>query len=122
MPKMHAICNPQHCITYPELANRDLLDVMKRCLDRDPKARITLEVRGKPGNNSDASALQSVLTASAPQHTHCHKAASCWQLQTLHCGTHCVAYVFASNCVVNFSAVCLVHRSCWTTPSCTPTG
>lgn len=45
MPKMHAICNPQHCITYPELANRDLLDVMKRCLDRDPKARITLQVR-----------------------------------------------------------------------------
>lgn len=42
---MHAICNPQHQVAYPDLANTDLLNVMKRCLDRDPKTRITLQVR-----------------------------------------------------------------------------
>lgn len=41
---MHAICNPQHRVAYPQLANLDLLDVMQRCLDRDPKTRITLQV------------------------------------------------------------------------------
>jgi serine/threonine protein kinase len=44
VPKMHAICNPHHRVTFPELANKDLLDVMTRCLDRDPKSRITLQV------------------------------------------------------------------------------
>lgn len=44
LPKMHAICNPQHQVVYPPLANTDLLAVMKRCLDRDPKSRITLQV------------------------------------------------------------------------------
>jgi hypothetical protein len=44
VPKMHAICNPQHRVNYPELANKDLMDVMWRCLDRDPKSRITLQV------------------------------------------------------------------------------
>lgn len=46
VPKMHAICNPQHRVAFPELANKDLMHVMQRCLDRDPKTRITLQVRG----------------------------------------------------------------------------
>lgn len=45
VPKMHAICNPQHRVSFPELANKDLMHVMQRCLDRDPKTRITLQVR-----------------------------------------------------------------------------
>lgn len=45
MPKMHAICNPQHQVAYPPLENKDLMDVMRRCLDRNPKTRITLQVR-----------------------------------------------------------------------------
>jgi hypothetical protein len=44
VPKMHAICNPYHRVSFPELANKDLMDVMRRCLDRDPKSRITLQV------------------------------------------------------------------------------
>jgi serine/threonine-protein kinase TTK/MPS1 len=44
LPKMHAICNPQHQVAYPALANTDLMDVMRRCLDRDPKTRISLQV------------------------------------------------------------------------------
>lgn len=44
VPKMHAICNPQHRVSFPELANKDLLHVMQRCLDRDAKTRITLQV------------------------------------------------------------------------------
>lgn len=44
VPKMHAICNPHHRVSFPELANKDLMDVMRRCLDRDPKSRITLQV------------------------------------------------------------------------------
>ncbi|WIA08718.1 hypothetical protein OEZ85_008142 [Tetradesmus obliquus] len=43
LPKMHAICNPQHQVAYPALANTDLMDVMRRCLDRDPKTRISLQ-------------------------------------------------------------------------------
>jgi serine/threonine-protein kinase TTK/MPS1 len=47
LPKMHAICNPQHRISFPDIAshNKDLLDVLRRCLDRDPKSRISLQVR-----------------------------------------------------------------------------
>jgi hypothetical protein len=45
---MHAICNPQHQVAYPALANTDLMDVMRRCLDRDPKTRISLQVRCSP--------------------------------------------------------------------------
>ncbi|KAF8072718.1 MPS1 [Scenedesmus sp. PABB004] len=43
LPKMHAICSPGHAVAYPPLANADLADVMRRCLDRDPKTRITLQ-------------------------------------------------------------------------------
>jgi serine/threonine-protein kinase TTK/MPS1 len=41
---MHAICNTDYRVAYPELSNKDLMDVMQRCLDRDPKTRITLQV------------------------------------------------------------------------------
>ena len=45
LPKMHAICNPAHVITYPPLSNADLTDVMARCLERNPDKRITLQAR-----------------------------------------------------------------------------
>ena len=40
--KMHAITDPHHSIQFPPLRNRALLDVIQRCLDRDPKSRITM--------------------------------------------------------------------------------
>ena len=41
--KMMAIINPHHCIAFPPLANRALGDAMERCLNRDPKTRITMK-------------------------------------------------------------------------------
>lgn len=40
--KMHAICNPAHAVAYPFAPGPDVLDVIRRCLDRDPKSRITM--------------------------------------------------------------------------------
>lgn len=40
--KMHAITDPHHSIHFPPLRNRALLDVIQRCLDRDPKSRIIM--------------------------------------------------------------------------------
>jgi serine/threonine-protein kinase TTK/MPS1 len=40
--KMHAITDTHHSIHFPPLRNRALLDVIQRCLDRDPKRRITM--------------------------------------------------------------------------------
>jgi serine/threonine protein kinase len=40
--KMHAIIDPTHAIEYPPLANVALLDVMQRCLTRDPRHRATM--------------------------------------------------------------------------------
>lgn len=40
--KMHAITDTHHSIHFPPLRNRALLDVIQRCLDRDPKTRITM--------------------------------------------------------------------------------
>ena len=42
--KMHAITDPQHCIAFPPLRNAALLDAMRRCLDRNPRTRITMQV------------------------------------------------------------------------------
>jgi len=52
VPKMHAICNSDYRVTYPELSNKDLMNVMQRCLDRDPKTRITLQVK-EPANTAE---------------------------------------------------------------------
>eukprot|EP00050_Salpingoeca_kvevrii_P001629 m.175160 g.175160 ORF g.175160 m.175160 type:complete len:1055 (-) comp10420_c0_seq19:47-3211(-) len=41
--KLLAITNPQHEIEFKPLRNKALLDVLKRCLTRDPKQRPTIE-------------------------------------------------------------------------------
>ena len=40
--KMHAIIDENHQIEFPRIRNSYLLDVMQRCLDRNPKMRITM--------------------------------------------------------------------------------
>ena len=42
--KMHAITDPGHTIDMPPLPNAALMDVLRRCLDRSARARITMEV------------------------------------------------------------------------------
>jgi len=41
--KMHAIIDEKHAISFPSITNPFLLDVIKRCLQRHPKSRITME-------------------------------------------------------------------------------
>ena len=43
--QMHAITDPQHRIAYPPLRNGALLDAMRRCLDRNPRTRISMQAR-----------------------------------------------------------------------------
>jgi serine/threonine-protein kinase TTK/MPS1 len=45
LQKMHAICDAKFAIKYPTCSNPDVVRVIQRCLDRDPKTRITMEVR-----------------------------------------------------------------------------
>ncbi|XP_035257510.1 dual specificity protein kinase Ttk [Anguilla anguilla] len=40
--KMHAIIDPSHEIEFPDIAEKDLLDVLKKCLVRNPKERISI--------------------------------------------------------------------------------
>lgn len=40
--KMHAITNDRHQIEFPPLRNAALSDVIKRCLDRNPRTRVTM--------------------------------------------------------------------------------
>ncbi|KAM3613943.1 uncharacterized protein V6R79_007456 [Siganus canaliculatus] len=40
--KLHAIIDPSHKIDFPDIAEKDLLDVLKRCLVRNPKERICI--------------------------------------------------------------------------------
>ncbi|KAJ8411481.1 hypothetical protein AAFF_G00162890 [Aldrovandia affinis] len=40
--KMHAIVDPSHDIDFPDITERDLLDVLKSCLIRNPKLRISI--------------------------------------------------------------------------------
>ncbi|KAJ0000120.1 hypothetical protein NQD34_011962 [Periophthalmus magnuspinnatus] len=40
--KLHAIIDPTHKIDFPDISERDLLDVLKRCLVRKPKERISI--------------------------------------------------------------------------------
>lgn len=42
--KMHAIIDGGHQIAFPPLHNAALVDVMQRCLDRDARSRITMQV------------------------------------------------------------------------------
>jgi len=41
--KMHAITNDRHQIDYPPMKDAALLDVIQRCLDRNPRTRITMD-------------------------------------------------------------------------------
>ena len=43
--KMHAIIDAGHRIAFPPLRNAALGDVIQRCLDRNPRTRITMQVR-----------------------------------------------------------------------------
>uniref|UniRef100_A0A4W4HJB6 Protein kinase domain-containing protein n=1 Tax=Electrophorus electricus TaxID=8005 RepID=A0A4W4HJB6_ELEEL len=40
--KLHAIIDPSHEIDFPDISEKDLLDVLKRCLVRNPKERISI--------------------------------------------------------------------------------
>ncbi|KAM6910388.1 dual specificity protein kinase Ttk-like [Xenentodon cancila] len=40
--KLHAIIDPSHKIEFPDIAEKDLLDVLKRCLVRNPRERICI--------------------------------------------------------------------------------
>nr|XP_020452873.1 dual specificity protein kinase TTK isoform X2 [Monopterus albus] len=40
--KLHAIIDPSHKIEFPDIAEKDLLDVLKRCLVRNPRERISV--------------------------------------------------------------------------------
>ena len=42
--KMHAITDPNHRIAIPALRNRALANVIQRCLDRNARTRITMQV------------------------------------------------------------------------------
>uniref|UniRef100_A0A1A8MPR5 Dual specificity protein kinase TTK n=3 Tax=Nothobranchius pienaari TaxID=704102 RepID=A0A1A8MPR5_9TELE len=40
--KLHAIIDPSHKIEFPNIPEKDLLDVLKRCLVRNPRERISI--------------------------------------------------------------------------------
>uniref|UniRef100_A0A667Y3X4 Dual specificity protein kinase TTK n=1 Tax=Myripristis murdjan TaxID=586833 RepID=A0A667Y3X4_9TELE len=40
--KLHAIIDPSHEIEFPDISEKDLLDVLKRCLVRNPRERISI--------------------------------------------------------------------------------
>ncbi|XP_008275827.1 dual specificity protein kinase Ttk [Stegastes partitus] len=40
--KLHAIIDPSHKIEFPDISEKDLLDVLKRCLVRNPRDRISI--------------------------------------------------------------------------------
>ncbi|XP_030012957.1 dual specificity protein kinase Ttk [Sphaeramia orbicularis] len=40
--KLHAIIDPAHKIEFPDIAEKDLLDVLQRCLVRNPRERISI--------------------------------------------------------------------------------
>ncbi|KAL6771913.1 hypothetical protein ACKKBG_A28265 [Auxenochlorella protothecoides x Auxenochlorella symbiontica] len=40
--KMHAIIDPSHAIAFPPLPNPALAEVLRRCLDREPKTRVSM--------------------------------------------------------------------------------
>ena len=42
--KMHAITDPKHQISFPPVKNAALQDTLKRCLNRNPRTRIVMQV------------------------------------------------------------------------------
>ncbi|XP_045040819.2 dual specificity protein kinase TTK isoform X3 [Desmodus rotundus] len=62
--KLHAIIDPNHEIEFPDIPEKDLQDVLKCCLIRDPKRRISIaellahpyvHIQTHPGNNKGTS-------------------------------------------------------------------
>ena len=43
--KMHANIDSNHRVAFPPIKNAALLDVIQRCLDRNPRSRITMQAR-----------------------------------------------------------------------------
>ncbi|GIL53393.1 hypothetical protein Vafri_9028 [Volvox africanus] len=43
IPKMNAICNPDFQVPMPDCGEPDAVDCIRRCLDRNPKTRISLQ-------------------------------------------------------------------------------
>eukprot|EP00798_Chlamydomonas_sp_ICE-L_P023346 gene23346-30597_t len=44
IPKMNAICNPSHQLSFPtSCSNPAAIEVMQRCLDRNPRSRISIQ-------------------------------------------------------------------------------
>jgi serine/threonine-protein kinase TTK/MPS1 len=39
IPKLHAITDPDYCINFPDHADPDAIDAMKKCLRRKPEER-----------------------------------------------------------------------------------
>ncbi|KAM9676288.1 dual specificity protein kinase TTK isoform 1-T2 [Dama dama] len=59
--KLHAIIDPNHEIEFPDIPEKDLQDVLKHCLIRDPKQRISIpellahpyvQLQTHPGNQT----------------------------------------------------------------------
>ena len=46
IPKMNAICNPNHVINFPSCSNPTAVDAIRSCLDRNPRTRIGIQVCG----------------------------------------------------------------------------
>ncbi|XP_036895332.1 dual specificity protein kinase TTK isoform X2 [Sturnira hondurensis] len=62
--KLHAIIDPNHEIEFPDIPEKDLQDVLKCCLIRDPKRRISIaellahpyvHIQTQPGNHKGTS-------------------------------------------------------------------
>lgn len=62
--KMHAITDPNHRIAMGPLRNRALADVIQRCLDRNARTRITMQVEPLPASLSMPLVSISLLPAS----------------------------------------------------------
>uniref|UniRef100_A0A3Q3EBX2 Ttk protein kinase n=1 Tax=Labrus bergylta TaxID=56723 RepID=A0A3Q3EBX2_9LABR len=72
--KLHAIIDTSHMIEFPDISEKDLLDVLKRCLVRNPRERISitellehpyLQLKPQPSPESEPqcnSDLQRILT------------------------------------------------------------
>ena len=44
VPKMHAIVDPRHAVSFPDIGDPALVEAMQKCLDRNPATRITMQV------------------------------------------------------------------------------
>ncbi|XP_038059332.1 dual specificity protein kinase TTK-like isoform X2 [Patiria miniata] len=69
--KLQAICDPRHVIEFPAVDNPHLLDLLKKCLIRDPRERPSIpELRKHPYFLSEAAPVQE--EASKPNLTEEH--------------------------------------------------